>query len=584
MKTAPALLQKALNYLNAGQSSKAIQQCKKVLKSDPGCFDALHLIGVAMMAQEQYPEAVKYLKRAQAVRAQHADLLNNLGLAYSRMGEPDTAEGYLQAAVDQKPTHLDYVKNLANLYEAKKDWFNAIQWFEKAIVLQADNAVFYMNLGKALRNTGRFDEAIKQQEKALSLDAAYTDPYVELGMVYETLNDYDNAVIAFRGAANVALGDKKLFALNHLAARLMFYGRLEEMVAVCEEILVIEPDNVDAAKRLVSAGYYDSVEKIAELEALFESGVSKEKKVTLAFTIAEAYEKLADHERSFEFYLEANRLAKKAAAYNHQYEQKGFGRIKSVFSAPFVAAGTGIEDASPIFIVGMPRSGTSLTEQVLSAHSQVYGAGELVTLTRLLNGGAKERYHFAKSASSWTDEQWRSMGERYLVDLKGRASGAAFIVDKMPHNFQFLGAIGKLFPNAKIIHCQRDPLTTSVSCFKQSFSSYHSYSYDLFDLGRYYRLYEDLMAHWYDVMPDRIYQSSYESLVTDFESNVRQMLEYCGLPFEEGCINFYQQQQTIKTASFDQANKPVYKDSVASWQKYEQFLEPLHRGLADTVA
>jgi len=249
--------------------------------------------------------------------------------------------------------------------------------------------------------------------------------------------------------------------------------------------------------------------------------------------------------------------------------------MKRVFSASSRMYSWQNQDMTPapIFIVGMPRSGTSLTEQILASHSAVYGAGELDALDAAIRCAVE---HFPADLTTLDSAAWKSIRERYLTELSCHAGGAAYVSDKMPSNFLHIGAIGILFPDAKIIHCRRDPLDIGLSCFRNHFvSDQLIFTCNLTDLGRYYRHYIDLMTYWKKTRAENIYDIQYESLVTNPEREVRALLEFCELPFEDNCLSFHNSKRTVKTASAAQVRQPIYRDSLQGWRHYEHELRPL---------
>lgn len=265
--------------------------------------------------------------------------------------------------------------------------------------------------------------------------------------------------------------------------------------------------------------------------------------------------------------------------YSLEEDKEFFSCIKEMFSAELFKkhSNSGTDNNAPIFILGMPRSGTTLTEQILSSHQMVYGAGELPDIRKLLSQmcGAGEYKKFPKLVGSLGNDDLSRIGSEYIKGLRKRNSSAEHITDKMPHNFLHVGMIRLMLPNAKIIHCKRDPIDNCLSIFKQNFGGVHKYAYDLAELGGYHLLYQDLMEHWNKVLPGFVFELQYEDMVADQEGMTRKLLEFCGLPWDDNCLQFHKSERTVKTASYTQVRKKIYSDSVQLWKRYEQELQPL---------
>jgi hypothetical protein len=316
------------------------------------------------------------------------------------------------------------------------------------------------------------------------------------------------------------------------------------------------------------------------MESLYgNKNYSDEQKMHLAFGLGKAYEDLGDHEKSMDFILQATRLKRVSIDYSVSEEVELFSNIKATFSSDFFSAreGTGNQDHTPIFILGMPRSGTSLVEQILASHPDVFGAGELNDLSVLTQNisSAESPSNFPAGIIDLDSGALDDLGKRYVERIRKHSVTSKYISDKMPQNFLYIGLIRVILPNAKIINCTRDPMDNCLSLFKNYFNTAQYYSYDLTELGQYYNLYLNLMQHWRDTLAGFVYDLSYEQLVTDQENQSRQLLDYCHLPWDDACLDFHKTRRIVKTASNAQVRRPIYKDSVQLWKRYEKQLEPL---------
>jgi tetratricopeptide (TPR) repeat protein len=316
------------------------------------------------------------------------------------------------------------------------------------------------------------------------------------------------------------------------------------------------------------------------MEALLaEPGMSPEHKASVLFGLAKAYDDLKDYAKSFEFLHEANRLKRSLLDLDLTIDFEANRKLIETLDDAFfdVAEPAGDPSAAPIFIVGMARSGTTLVEQILSSHSQVHGAGELIYLQRMFGDWMQKvsSGSFPRRASMIPRQELRRLGAQYLAKLRRHSATAAFITDKMPFNFRFVGFLRLILPNAKVIHCMRDPLDICISSYKRLFSNGVFYSYNLRELGLFYNSYRSLMTHWRTALPGTMFEIQYEDLVANQEERTRELLAYCGLPWEDGCLNFHENERAVRTASLAQVRQPIYKTSVASSRKYFPYIGPL---------
>jgi hypothetical protein len=308
--------------------------------------------------------------------------------------------------------------------------------------------------------------------------------------------------------------------------------------------------------------------------------------VHLHFTLGKAYEHIGKFDSAFEHFLSGNALKRGQIAYTEAVTLGRMERTRAIFSRDFMKRheASGEPSRAPVFVVGMARSGTTLIEQILASHPAVFGAGELQFFEQAANAvgnmmpGAPR---FPDMASDFRAEHFRSLARRYLEQLLPRAPAASRIVDKMPANFHFIGLIHLALPNATIIHAVRDPLDTCVSCFSVNFTYAQPHTFDLAELGRHYRRYRDLMAHWHDVLPPgRVIDVPYEALIGDLDGAARRIVAACGLDWDPRCLDFHRTERPIRTTSSVQVRQPIYNSSIGRWRRYEKFLGPLLTELA----
>ena len=306
----------------------------------------------------------------------------------------------------------------------------------------------------------------------------------------------------------------------------------------------------------------------------------------LAFGLGKAYEDIGNYEKSMESVLAATRLKRASCDYSLSATEEMFSQIKQTFSPGFFSAhpNTGCQDQTPIFILGMPRSGTSLVEQILASHPDVFGAGEIVDLMILtgaitMTGSSR---HYPEIVADLDSRALEDLGNEYISKIRSYSGDAKYITNKTPENFLRIGFINAILPNARIIHLTRDPMDNCLSVFKNLLATAYDYSYDQAELGHYYKLYQALMEYWRTTLPGFIYDQSYEQLVAEPEIQIGKLLEYCNLPWHDACLDFHQTRRKVRTSSNAQVRRPIYQDSVKLWKHYQNQLEPLRVAIYDS--
>jgi tetratricopeptide (TPR) repeat protein len=439
----------------------------------------------------------------------------------------------------------------------------------------------YCGLAAICARSHRADEAHELWRKALNVAPGFLEAEMNLAGSYQQRDDSEQAIACYqrilkRDPRNV---QAKYLLGNVLKAR----GEFRQASALYRQVMAQQPDYTQA--HFTYSGiheYRDPADPhIATMRKLLDSSnLSVDSRVQLAFALAKAFEDLEDWPRAFRYLEIGNGLRRETFHYTIDGDAEMFDNIIRTFSREDLARVTieGQPSKRPIFIIGMPRSGTSLIEKILASHSDVYGAGELdyfyLTGAGLFHDPSN-RYLF-KPLDSYPASQFDLLGRNYLEKLRLLNAEAPRVTDKMPFNLLMLGLIRLALPNAKIIHCVRDPRDTCLSIYRQSFSTQnYRFAYELDSIGRFHNLYRALMRHWHDVFPGAIHDISYESLTTDPEPQIRRLLEACELEWQEGCLSFHRSPGLVKTASFYQVRQPMYTRSVGLWKKYEAFLQPL---------
>jgi len=444
----------------------------------------------------------------------------------------------------------------------------------------------YSNLGMICLQASRGAEAQSLFKKALAIDPGFTEARMHLASLYEHSGQTEQAVKCYQQALsrNPSLVAARYLLANQLKAQ----GRMEDALAHYRKIMEQQPAYTQAHFTYSGLHKYEDANDphINAMLGLYQKGgLGVDNRVHLSFALAKAYEDLKDYSRAFEYLKTGNDLRSGIYQYAIDGDQLLIENIIDTFSAEAMAGleGVGPSSGRPIFIVGMPRSGTTLVEKILASHSDVFAGGELDYMYALgVEEFLRKSGNFLfKSLNSYSKETFETVGKAYLQRLDTLNSVASRVTDKLPFNFQMIGLIKIALPHAKIIHCVRDPRDTCLSIYKQNFSTEnYRFAYDLKSMGQFHNLYRKLMAHWHRVMPGAIYDVEYETLTRNPEQEIRKLVSACELEWQDTCLEFHKTRGLVKTASFNQVRQPMYTSSVQLWQQYKEHLGPLLSELA----
>lgn len=457
--------------------------------------------------------------------------------------------GY-DAVLASQPLHASALMNKAMVLQSLERMPEAEALCEKAVKSAPDNPLPKMNLALLLVQQGRQEAATAQYQALLQVHPEFAPGY------------------------------------NNYGVFLLQVGRVEEAKSVFERGIAVQPAFGEMHFLLANIRAYEAGSAhLLQMKTLITlPDLPQRDRMYLGFALGTACEKAKRYEDAFRYFRLGNRIRRNDYPdHTTQRDKDFFARIREVFSAQAIAtlADSGCKDATPIFILGMPRSGTTLVEQVLASHTKVAGAGELPTLEAAVNREAFRLTgkYYPEYVPDITPENLGELAGFYLRELRMHGGDVAYVTDKMPGNFRFVGLIRMLFPRARIIYCKRDPAENCWSIFKMYFAETQPYAYDLGEVAPYYREHETLMAHWLAHFPDAIHTVLYEEFVTDTEAQARRLLAFCGLPWEAQCLNFHQTSREVKTASFSQVRRPIYKTSLARTEAYGELLTPLRQEL-----
>ncbi len=528
-----------------GQFQEAIDKIKVLNEDYPNVPFLFNLIGACYKELGNLKGSVKMFEAAVNIKPNYSEAHFNLGVTLQELDQLNAAVESYKNAIAIIPNYPDAHNNLGNIFKELGQLEKAIESLEWAVAYKPDFFEAHNNLGLALSDYGRAELAIKSFQKAVLIKPDYDKAYFNLAMVLKDI------------------GDKEGFLKN------------------IEKAINIKPDWGDAHLHLSRVKKYKKNDPLlAEMHSsLDRSDLSLVDRIGFNFALAHVYENLESHDEQFKFLNKGNSLRKEELNYFFDKDQKLFSRIKEPFkSSTPVIQKSSFKQAPirPIFIVGMPRSGTSLVHQIIDSHNEVYGAGELNYLNKFVVPLLKE--YNKEDDNGFSEKDFLSIRELYIDSLSKLNVLENIIVDKMPLNFRYVGFILSAFPEAKIIHMNRDPMATCWSIYKYYFNG-NAYSYNQEDLAGYYLLYKDLMNFWSGLFPNKIYEICYEDITINQEVETRKLLEYCELDWDENCLNFHKNKRAMKTTSALQVRQKIYQGSSEAWKKYENYLQPLIKGL-----
>ena len=571
----------------AGRLAEAEAYYHQVLVAQPDDAETLNLLGLAAFQAGQMDVAINAFRGAIKSDGRNPGYLCNLGNVFCGGGKFEEAVAAYRQAISINPHFADAYSNLGAALERQGKLGEAAAAYRHAIAIKPTLAEAYGNLGIVLNRQGKFREAVAAYRQAISIRPCNANFYFNLGIALKEHGSLDDVVIAYRQAISI----KPDYADAHfnLGLALKEQGKLEESRLALENAVRLSPTSPGKYRVLTDAKRFRPGDPhLAMMEQLAQrmSSFSHEEQIELNFALAKAYEDLEDYDRSFQHLLEGNALKRRSIRYDQAATMDQLNRTKDVFTIELMDALRDVGDPStaPIFIVGMPRSGTTLVEQILASHPKVFGAGELnhvinaVAKLALRNEGTTAG--FPEVVTSMRGEAFSQFGATYVSAIRALAPNAERVTDKMPLNFAYAGLIHLALPNARIIHVRRDPLDTCFSCFSKLFAEDQPYSYHLGELGRFYRSYQSLMEHWRAILPPGVMLDvDYEEVTANLDMQARRIIRHCGLDWNDACLRYYQINRPVRTASAVQVRQPIYSSSIGRWRPYQHWLRPLMEGL-----
>jgi tetratricopeptide (TPR) repeat protein len=503
-------------------------------------------------------------------------------------GDRRTPENVFRHILQRDPAHVAALCGLAALSQAASVPQDAERLLRHALAQSAHLPLALRGLAPVLQDLGRLTEADAAVRRVLEIEPENPQNWVMLGSVSIRLMRQEDALRAYTEAARLNPAKVELrMSIGHLHKTA---GRRRECEEAYRASLELDPAHAEAYWSLADLkNYAFSDAEISSIRELLAKGSSdRSREAQLHFALGKALEQRQHYPEAFRHYARGNTLRRLDSPFDIDRFERKSARVRACFDSAFFAerAGTGDADPAPIFIVGLPRSGSTLVEQILASHSQVEGTMELqniLTIVREFDRRNPDWDAYPESVRAASGDELAALGRRYLAETAPLRAGRQRFIDKMPNNFSHVGLIHAILPRATIIDVRRHPLDACFSTFKQYFAEGQSFSYDLDDLGRYYRCYLELMDHWDQALPGRVLHVSYEDLVQEPETNIRRLLEHCGLPFESSCVAFHETKRPVRTASAEQVRQPLYTSGVGYWRHFESELAPLRHSLGDVL-
>lgn len=570
-----------------GRLDDAEKALRYAIALRPQFADAFSNLGNALRERGNFAEAEAAYREAIALKPGFPQAHNNLGNVLVDLGRPEEAESELHQAIALWPPFAAAFCNLGNALREQGKLAEAEAACRQAIALEPRFAEAYNNLGNVLLDLGRPDDAETALRHAIALSPQLAAAFCNLGYALREQNRLAEAEAAYRWA--LALKPNFADAYNNLSTILKYLGRLPEARRAVEQAAQLAPQNPLPLLNLSELKHFGPDDPhLAAMEDLAGNIASRSVKqqIELHFALGKAYGDVGRYSNSFRALVSGNALKRRQVAYDETATMMVFERIRQVFTPGLMQRlrGAGEPSSVPVFIIGMPRSGTTLVAQILASHPQLFGAGELPILSNTvasIQPAGSAALPLPDLMLNVSGEDLRRLGERYVSEITRLAPAATHVIDKMPSNFFFAGLIHLPLPNARIIHVVRDPVDTCVSCFSKLFAAGQPHTYDLAELGRYYRGYQALMQHWHRVLPPgRILDVRYEDVVGDLEGQARRLIAHCGLEWDPRCLAFHETTRPVHTASASQVRQPLYRTAIGRAQCYEPFLKPLHASLA----
>lgn len=573
--------------LALGRAKEAAETLENAVRLDPELEEAWFTLGKARAALGEGKRADEAFEQSFELNPVRKKLA--LAAEHQKEGRKKQAENMYRDVLREQPDNVDALRMLGNISMGAGRIYEAERLFRRATTYAPDFVQAVVDLGRALKEQGRLEEAIETFRRAIELEPNAVGAHFLLAsalstgaQTYEAVESYKNVLELRPRHSGAKLG------LGHV---LKTVGRQQDAIDAYRDCIRLRPDQGEVYWSLANLKTYQlSDEDIREMESRIEnSDLTEQSRVNFLFALAKAWEDRNDYERAWRYYAEGNSRNRLLENYDPVRTEVMNDEVVEVFDHQLLerCAGAGHPAPDPIFVVGLPRSGSTLIEQILASHSMVEGTSELPYIGKVatsLNRNRADGVNYPHAIRELGSEHFKALGEDYLQMARiHRTLGRPRFIDKMPNNFPTVGFMRLILPNAKIIDARRYPLDSCVSCYRQLFAQGQSFTYDLTDIGEYFLQYQRMMDYWHEALPGQVLTVQYEEVVTDFENQVRRMLEFCELPFEDNCLKFFETDRPVRTASSEQVRQPIHTRAVHHWRNYEAHLGELIEVLEEVL-
>jgi len=583
-----ALAQQELGfaYAEAGQALKAIETLKNAVAIEPKLPGCWKLLSELFLTEEDDKASADAATQFLLSTSRDPVLVRALQLVKS--GKLRPAEQLARDFLKDQPANVTAIRLLADIGLRVGALGDAERLLQRCLELDPDFDLARLNYADVLKKHDKLEAALEQIDRLLAKDPTRFAYLVTRAGILIGMGDFDRAIPAYE------------YILEHYPARpkitlsyghaLKTVGRLDESIASYRKTIELQPSFGDAYWSLANLKTFrfEDSDMAAMMEQLENDDCAEEDYFHFCFALGKAYQDRQQFDDSFHFYKLGNDLKKRLETYEADGNSKAMARVRKVCRGDFLTAGSGCPAPDPIFIVGLPRSGSTLLEQILASHSQVDGTKELVNIIAIVRrlSGKKRKTDESKYPQVLTElsaEKLNELGEEYLERAAVQREDAPYFIDKAPNNFLHIGLISMILPNAKIIDARRHPMGACFSGYTQLFAKGQAFTYGRNNIGRYYCDYVKIMDHWDEVLPGKILRVHYEDIVNDTETQIRRILDYCKLPFEQQCLEFYKTDRAIRTPSSEQVRQPIYKGGLDMWRNYAAHLDPLKEALVPVL-
>jgi len=570
---------------------EAVDVLENAVRLDAREGDAWFNLGKARAMLGRGPEADEAFEKSFELNPERKALAH--AAEHQQAGRLEEAEKIYREILRNNPENVDALRLLGTLAMGRGRFHEAENLFRRAVSYTPDYMEAHLDLGRVLKEQQRLHEAIRSFEKAIELEPGNLQANFLLASVLAPAARTYDAIAAYRKVLEIRPNHPG--ALLGLGHTLKTVGQQEEAIQAYRDCIRMKPASGETYWSMANLKTYTLTDE--DIEAM-QAQVQRQdldedfditSRVNFLFALAKAYEDRGDYDRAWRYYEEGNTTQRMEEDYDPVRNEVANDAITQVFDREFLERNSNLGHPSPepIFIVGLPRSGSTLLEQILASHSMVEGTAELPYISVVSNSLSRNRadgVNYPHAVRELGAEHFHRLGQDYL-DLSEihRSEGKPRFIDKMPNNFPAVGFIHLIFPRAKIIDARRYPMDSCLSCYRQLFARGQSFTYDLTDIGEYFLQYERMMDYWHEVLPGRCLTVQYEEMVTDFENQLRRLLEYCELPWEESCARFYETDRPVRTASSEQVRQPVYTRSINFWRNHEKHLGELREVLAPVL-